>query len=160
MQGFLALSRSLTAKDRLRLSRWFLAPSERLCTSRAQVRHVGNEGLLPILVAGFSLLQPRPTFVWQGLFLSVEMLSCHRKILFTRAGFQISRRRGGLRPRARGDLGMPPPKALPGSLLSHLRSASHLEPQPLAPVLPGAAPSAYTLIGQRLETHSWATKKF
>ena len=88
MQGFLALSRSPTDKDRLRLSRWFLAPSERLCTSSAQVRHVGNEGLLPILgLAGFSLLQPRPTFVMQGLFLSVEMLLCHRKILLTRAEF-------------------------------------------------------------------------
>jgi hypothetical protein len=49
---------------------------------------VGNEGLLPILgLAGFPLLQPRPTFVWQGLFLSVEVGLSRRNVLLTRAGF-------------------------------------------------------------------------
>ena len=48
------------------------------------------------------------------------MLSCHRKILFTRAGFQWAAGEGPPAKRARGDLGMTPPKAVPGSLSSQV----------------------------------------
>jgi hypothetical protein len=34
-----------------------------------------------------SFLQPRPTSVWPGLFLSVEMRACRRKVLLTAPGF-------------------------------------------------------------------------
>jgi hypothetical protein len=82
-------------------------------------------------LAGFPSCSPEQRLSGRGFFLSVDAgLSPKDSVNSRRAS--MSRRGDGLRPRAGGP-GMPS-RAKHCRGLSHLRSSSHLEPQPPAPV--------------------------